>query len=68
MPPPPSPTSPKLHEKGRKTMKPEIIIHILRLILCNQEVMTWLENEASKTGTPIDDEVLRVLKLLLCGQ
>jgi hypothetical protein len=49
-------------------MKPEIIIQILKLIFCNHEVMTWLEEQAAKTSTPIDDVAIRVLKLLLCDQ
>jgi hypothetical protein len=49
-------------------MKAEIIIQILRLILCNNEMMAWLEEQAAKTNTPVDDVMVGVLKLLLCGQ
>lgn len=49
-------------------MKAEVIVQILRLILCNQEMLAWLEEQAAKTNTPIDDMMVGVLKLLLCGQ
>lgn len=46
-------------------MNPALIIAILRTILCRPELKKWLENEAGKTGTPIDNVALMVIYLLL---
>ena len=42
------------------------IIIILRLILCNEEILTWLKAEAKKTSTPIDDTTIMIVEMLLC--
>jgi hypothetical protein len=47
-------------------MTPEMIVTILRLILCNPQMLEWLEAEAQKTDTPVDDTILAILKLALC--
>ncbi len=43
-----------------------IIVYILRLVLCNDEMIKWLKAEAAKTGTPIDDTAVAIIEMLLC--
>lgn len=40
---------------------------ILRFVLCNEKMLTWLKTEAAKTETPVDDTTVRVVEMLLCG-
>lgn len=40
---------------------------ILRLVLCNASLLTWLKSEAAKSETPIDDTAIKVVEMLLCG-
>ena len=49
-------------------MKPELIIYILRLILCNQATLSWLKEQAEKSDTPIDDYMVNIIEQLLCPQ
>ena len=46
-----------------KLKRPDIILGVIRAILT--QLMPWLEEEAKKTETPIDDNIVRVLKMLL---
>lgn len=43
-----------------------IVIKILQAILCDPTIMAWLEAEAKKTETPIDDMALTMIKMMLC--
>ncbi len=46
-----------------KLKRPDIILGVIRVIL--QELLPWLEEEAKKTDTPIDDKAVQILKKLL---
>lgn len=60
-----------MQDTGKKEdtegMNPDIALKILRMILCNDEVKTWLKQAASESNTPIDDWALDIVVLLLCG-
>jgi|GEM_PF-6386978 len=43
-----------------------IILYILRLVLCSDETLKWLKAEAAKTDTPIDDTAVAIVEMLLC--
>ncbi len=43
-----------------------IIVYILRLVLCNDAILTWLREEAKKSATPIDDTAVALIEMLLC--
>jgi len=49
-------------------MNPDIALKILKMILCNDEVKSWLKQAASESDTPIDDWALNIVELLLCGK
>ena len=49
-------------------MNPVMIIGILRMLLCNDEMMAWMEKESSKSSTPIDDIAVKLIGMLLCGK
>lgn len=49
-------------------MNPVMIIGILRMVLCNDEMMDWMEKEAKKSTTPIDDIAVKMVGMLLCGK
>ncbi len=36
------------------------------MILCNDEMLSWLKAEAKKTETPIDDTAVEIVEMLLC--
>lgn len=48
-------------------MTPNVIVYLIRAILCNEQLQKWLREEAKKTNTPIDDLALDALDALLCG-
>jgi hypothetical protein len=41
---------------------------LLRLVLCNEKLLSWLKAEAAKTDTPVDDTAVKVLEFVLCGE
>lgn len=43
-----------------------IVLVILRMVLCNDKMLTWLKEQAKKSDTPIDDTGVRILELILC--
>ena len=45
-------------------MDPKIIIQIVTLLVC--PLLEWLEQEAKKTETPIDDKTVAILSEILC--
>lgn len=45
-----------------------VVLMFLRLILCDAKILTWLESEAAKTTTPIDDTAVKGIKYLLCPE
>ena len=45
-------------------MDPKIIIQIIRLIIC--PLLEWLDQEAKKTETPVDDKAVAILAEILC--
>ena len=49
-------------------MKPELILYLVRLLLCNSEVIAWLKEQAQKSETPIDDTMLQGIQYLLCPE
>ena len=49
-------------------MKVEFVLFILRLVLCNEKVVAWLREEATKTTTPIDNIAIDVVQHVLCGR
>lgn len=40
---------------------------LLRFVLCNEKLMTWLRTEAAKSETPIDDTAVKIIEWTLCG-
>lgn len=40
---------------------------LLRFVLCNEKLLTWLRTEAAKTETPIDDTAVRIIEWTLGG-
>lgn len=44
-----------------------VALMILKLVLCNAQVMKWLKAEAAKSETPIDDTAVKIVEFLLCG-
>ena len=46
-------------------VKPEFIVYILKQILCSKEIKEYLNTEAKKTDTPIDDLMVEVIYTLL---
>jgi len=45
-------------------MDPKIAIQIIALVIC--PLLEWLEQEAKKTETPVDDKAVAVLAEILC--
>lgn len=45
---------------------PTIVIYILRMVLCNEAILSWLREEAKKSATPIDDTAVSIVEMLLC--
>jgi len=45
-------------------MDPKIIIQIISLIIC--PLLKWLDQEAKKTETPVDDKAVAILAEILC--
>ena len=50
-------------------MNPTVIVMILRAILCQPDLKTWLQKQAQVSDTPIDDLALRIIyDLLSCDK
>lgn len=49
-------------------MKPELVLYLLRLLLCNNEIVTWMKEQAQKSETPIDDNIVAGIQYLLCPE
>lgn len=47
-------------------MNPAAIMYILRLLLCNTEMLEWLKKQAKVSNTPIDDMAIDIIEMLLC--
>lgn len=46
-------------------MSPATIITIIKSILCQPELKTWLERQAAISNTPIDDMALKIIYTVL---
>jgi hypothetical protein len=44
-----------------------VVIYILKRLICDDRVMGWLQDEAHRTGTHLDDYALEAISKLLCG-
>jgi hypothetical protein len=48
---------------GWKERRTELLFAIVKTVL--KEILPWLEEEAKKTETPIDDKIIQMLKKVI---